>query len=62
MPKVKKHCNEYEYVIYDWAGNLKFNGKRFATFEDAEEFLSEYFDKNGMEYEEWRDEYFIQSI
>lgn len=57
-----KHCNEEIHVIYDWAGNLKFNGKQFETFEDAEEFLSEWFEKNGLDYDDFRGEYSITSI
>lgn len=32
------------YLIYDWAGNLKFNGQSFDTFEDAWEYLYERFE------------------
>lgn len=44
------------YIIQDWAGNVCFNGKEFASFDDAEEFLSEKLDDN---YEEERGEYYI---
>ena len=57
-----KHVNEVTHVIYDWAGNLKFNGKQFPTFEDADEFLSGYFDKEGLDYDEWREEYYIEAL
>lgn len=30
------------YVILDWAGNDVFNGKEFKSFDDADEFLTEF--------------------
>ena len=30
------------YVIYDWAGNRKFQGETFATIEDAYSRIAEY--------------------
>jgi hypothetical protein len=44
------------WKIYDWAGNLKFDGKAFDSAEDAEGFLSE---KLGDQYETDREEYEI---
>lgn len=35
MPKTK-------FVIYDWAGNLKFDGQEFDSFEDAWEHIYEH--------------------
>lgn len=57
-----QHTNEQVHVIFDWAGNLMFNGKQFPTFEDADEFLSDFFDKTGKDYDEWRGEYYIESL
>jgi hypothetical protein len=50
------------YHILDWAGNIKFNGKSFDTFEDAEEYLCEYFEDKGLDYDEERGEYEIEEI
>ena len=47
------------WIIKDWAGNIKFNGKKFKSFDDGEEYLCEYFDKNSMDYDEWRGEYYV---
>jgi hypothetical protein len=44
------------YYIYDWAGNLKFDGKQFETEDDAESFLC---DQLGDAYESDREEYEI---
>jgi hypothetical protein len=50
------------YHILDWAGNIKFNGKSFDTFEDAEKYLCDYFEDQGMDYDEERGEYEISEI
>lgn len=50
------------YNIIDWAGNDCFDGKTFKTFDDAEEFLSEFFDDEGLDYDEERGEYEITEI
>lgn len=66
-----------KWVIRDWAGNYPFEkGHRsqgavklgggpvytFDSFDDAEEFLSNYLDKNKMDYDEWRGEYEIELV
>lgn len=48
------------YIILDWAGNHMFPQDSWSSFDDAEEFLCEFFDKEGMDYEEWRGEYYIE--
>lgn len=48
--------NKPRWRISDWAGNVCFDGKVFKSFEDAEEFLSEFL---GDDYEESRQEYEI---
>lgn len=45
------------WIILDWAGNDVFSGRLFKSFEDGEEFLSEFL---GDKYEEDRQEYYIQ--
>lgn len=45
------------WIIKDWAGNTCFFGKKFKSFEDGEEFLSE---QLGDDYEEDRQEYEIE--
>lgn len=45
-----------KWTIFDWAGNLCFDGKGFSSFEDAESFLCEKLDDN---YETDRQEYEI---
>ncbi len=47
------------YIILDWAGNKCFAGFTFESFDDAEEFLCEFFYQEEMDYEEWRGEYVI---
>jgi hypothetical protein len=44
------------FIIIDWAGIIRFGGERFETFDDAEEFLSEYL---GDSYDTDRQEYAI---
>lgn len=45
-----------KWMIIDWANNEIFKGKLFDSFEDAEDFLSEFL---GDSYEENRGEYYI---
>jgi len=47
------------FVIYDWTGNKMFDGEEFKSFEDAEEFLTNYLNEHG-DYEEDRQEYYIE--
>ncbi len=44
------------YKIIDWAGNEKFNGRKWTAFEDAEDFLIDYL---GDTYDEDRQEFDI---
>jgi hypothetical protein len=44
------------WIIKDWAGNIKFRGKEFNSFDDGEEFLTEAL---GDDYEEVRGEFYI---
>lgn len=50
------------FIIEDWAGNRVFDDEEFTTFDDAEEFLENWFESNGLDYEEERQEYYILSI
>ncbi len=45
-------------VIRDWTGALCFKNK-FETFDDAEEFLTEFLESNELDYNEYRGEYYI---
>jgi len=45
------------YIIQDWAGIHLFKDKEFPTFEDAWDFLLEFFHENDMDSEEWGQEY-----
>lgn len=47
------------WIIKDWTGKIMFQDT-FECFEDGEEFLSLFFENNKMDYEEWRQEYFIE--
>lgn len=47
------------FRIMDWAYNDVFRGKTFVSFDEAEEFLCEYFEQSGKDYEEDRGEYEI---
>ncbi len=55
------------WVIKDWAGFYPFNkyiksgsaDQDFASFDDAEEFLSNWFEKQNLDYETNRGEYYI---
>lgn len=47
------------FIIKDWAGNHLFKENTFETFEDGWDFLSQYFEENGMDFEEWAQEYFV---
>ena len=49
------------YIIVDWTGRPVFSSI-FSSFEEAEDFLIRYFDRNQMDYNEWRDEYVIDCI
>ena len=51
-----------KYTILDWMSNDVFRGKTFPSFDDAEEYLSNFFDRSNMDYEEWRQEYYIEEI
>lgn len=44
------------YIIQDWAGDIKFDGETWDSFEKAEEFLSEML---GDNYDTDRQEYSI---
>lgn len=45
------------YIIVDWTSTVIFNKKKFKSFDDAEEFLSEFL---GDKYETDRQEYYIE--
>ncbi len=45
-----------QFEIRDWAGNLKFGGQLFRTFDDAEAYLSEAL---GDRYETDRGEFYV---
>ncbi len=47
------------FLIYDWAGNLCFDGISFEDFDDAEAWLDE---KLGDDYETDRCEYYILPV
>ncbi len=47
------------FLILDWAGNDVFRGKQFDSFDDAEDFLSEFLDED---YEADRQEYEITEV
>lgn len=51
------------FRIYDWAGNVRFGGQRFATFEDAWDFLFEYLERRFGEAgaEAWAGEYYVEA-
>ena len=51
-----------KFIIKDWASNILFNEKQFKSFDDAEEFLCEFFSDNGSNYEEERGEYYIEEV
>lgn len=54
-----------KWVIKDWTGEVRFDNTEFTSFDDAEEFLTEYFDSfdNADEfYDENRGEYSIERI
>jgi hypothetical protein len=50
------------WIIKDWAGNETFPHHEFSSFDKAEEFLCNFFHDEGMDYEEWRQEYEIVQI
>lgn len=45
------------FIVKDWADNVRLNGKEFGSFEEAEEFLSEWL---GDDYDTDRQEYYIE--
>lgn len=47
------------WIIYDWAGNIV-KDIAFSSFDAAEQYLCEFFDANGMDYDENRQEYYIE--
>ena len=47
------------WIIEDWTGADVFEGKSFASFDDAEEFLSDFIKDD---YEDCRQEYEIKRI
>jgi hypothetical protein len=48
-----------KFYIIDWAGNHIFPSLSWKSFEDAEQHLCEFFDAEGLDYEEDRQEYEI---
>lgn len=48
-----------KWIIKDWAGNLKFNGKSFESFEDGEDFLCQFL---GDNYDTDRQEFFVIEV
>ncbi len=52
-----------KFIILDWAGNHIFPQESWPSFEDAEQYLCEYFEAEGLDYEEERQEYeIVQAI
>jgi len=58
-----------EWIIKDWTGSIKFNGMKFKSFEDADEFLTEWIYKNyphtvddEKAFSEERGEYYAELI
>jgi hypothetical protein len=47
------------YIIKDWADNRPFGEQQFSSFEEAEEYLSEYL---GDSYDTDRQEYYITEV
>lgn len=58
--RVKEQLSTYR--IEDWGGNHLFIDREFMDFEEAEEFLSQYFYDNEIDYEEGRQEYEIVEV
>ena len=50
------------FIITDWASNVRFNGKEFESFEDGWDYLSEYLESKGMDFEEWAPEYNVTKL
>lgn len=48
------------WIIKDWMGEILFDHEEFVDFEDAEEYLCEFFRKNAWDYEEYRQEYNVE--
>lgn len=63
LNKLNKTMREYRnnkyFEIRDWAGNLMYDGERFADFDSAEEYLCE---RLGSEYEEYRGDIYITLV
>ncbi len=49
------------WTIKDWTGKTMFPEK-FKSFDTAESFLCEYFTQQGIDYQEYRQEYEIVEI
>lgn len=49
------------YIIEDWTGKPVFCSM-FSSFEEAENFLIKYFERNQMDYGEWRGNYYVEYI
>lgn len=41
-----------QFIICDWANNLKFDGQRFESFEEASDFLTNHIELEYPEIEE----------
>ena len=50
------------WIITDWARNIMFDGKEFKSFDDAWDFLYEFFDMNQMDADEWGQEYDVMEL
>lgn len=53
------------FIIKDWAGNIKFHGEKFETFHDAWETITLYLDGLGLgedEIEEYLEEYQVIEV
>lgn len=50
------------FIVRDWAHNQPFPEYDFVDFEEAEEFLCNYFDLNNLDYDELRGEYVIDVV
>ena len=47
------------FIIEDWTGNVAVTSYQFDSFEDAEEYLEQFFEDEGLNYDEERGEYSI---
>lgn len=50
------------WYILDWTGRNMFPDMTWSDFEEAEDFLACFFEKNNMDYDEWRGEYYAQPV